>query len=332
VRRIILLIIITLLASIATLAQAPPYTIYIPSSGYKYEVPVQQTPTPTSTPSATYTPTSTPLPSLPPGGECIPTHTLQVATTVSVIDGDTIDVNVEGEVYRVRYIGMDTPERWEPFYAEAKAFDRSLVEGKTLYLYKDVSETDRYGRLLRYVVADDVFVNLELVHQGWATVATYPPDVACADAFLTAQQDAQENGRGIWAPTQTPTPTPTAAPTVTPTPTRSRGQARLAISYIQYSGSDEYVKISNTGTASQNMTGWKIQSVVGDQWYSFPLGYRLAAGAYVRVHSGRGAYSSPPTDLLWTRRYIWNNSGDKAVLYKSSGAVVDSSCYGNGCP
>ena len=74
-----------------------------------------------------------------------------------MIDGDTIEVDMNGSQYTVRYIGMDTPETVhptrgvEPYGHEASKRNRELVEGKTVYLEKDISETDRYGRLLRYV-------------------------------------------------------------------------------------------------------------------------------------------------------------------------------------
>ena len=75
------------------------------------------------------------------------------------------------------------------------------------------------------------------------------------------------------------------------------------------------------------MTNWKIQSVEGDQWYTFPSGYVLGAGSTVYVHSGPDAQANPPTDLLWTRAYIWNNDGDEARLYDAQGGLVDSWAY-----
>jgi hypothetical protein len=75
------------------------------------------------------------------------------------------------------------------------------------------------------------------------------------------------------------------------------------------------------------MTNWQIQSVVGDQWYTFPSGYTLGAGASVYVHTGPDGYSSPPTHLLWGNAYIWNNDGDQAVLYNAAGQPVDSYSY-----
>lgn len=124
----------------------------------------------------------------------------QAATVTQIIDGDTIDVSQDGQEYRLRYIGMDTPERDEPFYREATAANESLVAGQTILLVKDVSETDRYGRLLRYVyLTDGTFVNAELVRLGFAQIATFPPDVRHQALFQQLQQEAREAGRGLWA-------------------------------------------------------------------------------------------------------------------------------------
>jgi endonuclease YncB( thermonuclease family) len=107
----------------------------------------------------------------------------QTATVSRVIDGDTIDVMINGETFRVRYIGMNTPESSEPCFREATEANRALVEGRTVTLVKDVSETDRFGRLLRYIYVGDVFVNAELVRQGWAEVVRYPPDTRYFEYF-----------------------------------------------------------------------------------------------------------------------------------------------------
>ena len=118
---------------------------------------------------------------------------------VSVIDGDTIDVLINRKTYRVRYILMDTPEEGEPFYAEATEANRALVEGQTVFLQKDVSETDRYGRLLRYVYLEDgTLVNSDLVRQGMARVATFPPDLTLEDDIRSAQAVAAAEELGIW--------------------------------------------------------------------------------------------------------------------------------------
>jgi len=97
-----------------------------------------------------------------------------VAKVTQVIDGDTIVI--EGG-YHVRYIGIDAPEKDESYYLEAKQANEELVEGKKVRLEKDISNKDKYGRLLRYVYVDGTFVNAEMVRQGYACAKAYLPDV-----------------------------------------------------------------------------------------------------------------------------------------------------------
>lgn len=124
--------------------------------------------------------------------------TTAYAIVSRVIDGDTIELDT-GQV--VRYIGVDTPETTgtpECWAREAQRFNTHLVLNKEVRLEKDVSEADRYGRLLRYVYVDDIFVNAELVEEGYATVATFPPDVAYKETFRLLQEQAREKERGLW--------------------------------------------------------------------------------------------------------------------------------------
>jgi micrococcal nuclease len=131
-----------------------------------------------------------------------------------VIDGDTIEIE-GGE--RVRYIGIDTPEVGRCYASEATARNRDLVLNKQVRLERDVSETDRYGRLLRYVWVGDTMINEALVRQGYAQAATYPPDVKYQSLFSSAQQEARNANMGLWGSaceiqkTSTPQPTQTSA-------------------------------------------------------------------------------------------------------------------------
>lgn len=119
-----------------------------------------------------------------------------------VVDGDTIELE-NGQ--KVRYIGIDTPETVKPnsavecFGKEASNKNKELVEGKTVRLEKDVSETDRFGRLLRYVYVDDIFVNDFLVREGYANSASFPPDIKNQDRFRDAEVEAKSNNRGLWS-------------------------------------------------------------------------------------------------------------------------------------
>ena len=128
---------------------------------------------------------------------------------MSVTDGDTIRVKIGGVEYRVRYTGIDTTEIGdtpEPFSLEARTANSELLGEREIILEKDVSETDRFGRLLRYVwVRGDgggwTLVNLELLRAGLARVVTFPPDVKYHDSlFRPAEREAREAGLGIWEP------------------------------------------------------------------------------------------------------------------------------------
>lgn len=139
----------------------------------------------------------------------------QAVQVLSITDGDTIRVMYNGSSTPVRYIGMNTPEVGDAYASDATAYNSQLVSGATVYLEKDVSETDRYGRLLRYVwLADGRMVNEEIVQAGLAQTATYPPDVKYQSRLLTAEQDARAAGRGYWnEPAPAPVvPTPAPAP------------------------------------------------------------------------------------------------------------------------
>lgn len=119
-----------------------------------------------------------------------------------VVDGDTVELE-NGE--RVRYLGVDTPESVGPrqavecFGHEAAQRNRDLVEGKVVRLERDVSDRDRYRRLLRYVYVGATFVNEQLVADGYAVASAYPPDVAHQQQLKAAEQAARSAGRGLWS-------------------------------------------------------------------------------------------------------------------------------------
>lgn len=126
-----------------------------------------------------------------------------------VIDGDTIEVKIDGSVAKIRLIGIDTPETVDPRRAIGcygkKASDETkrLLQGKEVTLTKDISEVDKYNRLLRYVFlpladGENLFVNDYLIRQGFAKASTYPPDVKYSERFMQAEKEARENLRGLW--------------------------------------------------------------------------------------------------------------------------------------
>ena len=115
---------------------------------------------------------------------------------VRVIDGDTVEM-ADGS--RVRYLCIDTPERGEPFYAEASERNRELVDGKGVVLGPGVEDIDKYGRLLRYVYVDDVFVNAELVSGGYARTLIFDEDEPHAELLRQLEAEAEAANLGLWA-------------------------------------------------------------------------------------------------------------------------------------
>ncbi len=138
------------------------------------------------------------------GGPGGPARDPVSARVVRAVDGDTIEVAIDGDVEDVRYIGVDTPETVKPdepvqcYGPEASAFNHRLVDGETVRLVFDRELRDVYGRLLAYVHVGGTFVNAELVRDGYARTLEIPPNTAEADRLAKLEQAAGEAGIGLW--------------------------------------------------------------------------------------------------------------------------------------
>jgi endonuclease YncB( thermonuclease family) len=166
-----------------------------------------QIPTDILTPS----PTPTPAVTLPAIGEadCVPKGTLrQKAYVLEVIDGDTLKVRIDGDIYLVQYLGITVPEKEAYFGIYAVYKNVELVAGQWVTLVNDQNSQDLEGYLPRYVFVDETFVNYEMVRQGFAFAGGLPPADACADFFSHTQNQAQLSPAGMWKPTVTPWPSP----------------------------------------------------------------------------------------------------------------------------
>jgi micrococcal nuclease len=128
---------------------------------------------------------------------------VEIATVISVTDGDTITVDLNGVREKVRYIGIDTPEPYrdgEPacYSKEASARNAELVAGQQVELVADKEDRDRFDRLLRYVYIDEIFVNEVLVVEGYATTLKIKPNTQFAQIFSDAKNEARSNKVGLW--------------------------------------------------------------------------------------------------------------------------------------
>ena len=249
----------------------------------------------------------------------------EAAYVIQVIDGDTIEVFLNEESQRLRYIGIDSPETGMPNSEQATEVNRRLVEGQILELERDISSYDQHGRLLRYVyLSDGTLVNAQLVALGYAVAVAYPPDIKYQELFEAKQQEAQDNGLGLWA-----------APTETATMVSTESTASVLIdptcSQFNAPGNDndnkneEYVCLVSQSIELVDMTSWIVRDEYG--WtYSIPE-FSLEPGAAVKVRSGCGDNSQ--LDLYWCKdeTAVWNNDGDCVYLISKEGKTIAQYCY-----
>lgn len=242
---------------------------------------------------------------------------------VTIVDGDTIGVTGPGGGHRVRLIGINTPEVDECFYDEATDELRSALGSGRVRLVADVSDTDQFGRLLRFVELEDgTDVGAGQVRGGFAVSRRYEPDVSRNDAYDALQAAAQADGRGRWAPD-------------------ACGSVSVGVHDIDIEvrpdapGDDndnlneEWVRFVNAGTEPVEITGWEIADESARHRYRFG-GLVLAPGDGVTVFSGCGPdRDDAPIERYWCSAdgAIWNNSGDTVLLVDANGNVAATHTY-----
>ncbi len=232
---------------------------------------------------------------------------LTSATIDDVIDGDTVDLD-NGD--RVRLIGINTPEREQPFYTEAANFLKNRLNGKRVEIEFDQESTDQYGRTLAYIWLGDVLVNQEILSQGLANTYSVPPNVRYEQYFLLAEQAAQTAGVGIWKP----------------------ASADVLIRFISYdpAGPDdenlngEYVEFQNKGSAVVDMDGFTLEDAANNN-YTFGV-VTIAPEQTLRLYSGCGQDTF--NAVYWcSDNSVWNNSGDSAILRDAEGLYIAAYQY-----
>ncbi len=232
----------------------------------------------------------------------------EVVTVGKVVDGDTIELT-DGR--RIRYIGINTPERDQPYYGEAKEINRLLVENRMVELEYDVEPFDKYGRTLAYIWVNGSMANLEIVRRGYANSFTVPPNVRYEAQFREAQREAREAELGLWAGS------PVALKII-------RIQAD-APGDDRQNPNGEWIEIANQGNESVQMQGYTLKDEA-NHIYTF-ADFVVAPGRSFRLYSGAGPNNED--ELYWglNGESVWNNGGDVAFLRDGEGALVDNFSY-----
>ncbi|MEM7821645.1 MAG: thermonuclease family protein [Candidatus Aenigmatarchaeota archaeon] len=228
------------------------------------------------------------------------------ATIARVIDGDTVEL-ANGK--KIRLLGIDAPEEGHYYFKESKEKLKGLVEGKTAFLEKDISNTDKSGRLLRYLFVDDVFVNLEMIRGGYANVYIIPPNTKYEKDMIKAEEDARKREIGIWK--------------------RSNKTYAACIKILKFNYdakgedsknlNDEYVTFENICSFPINFEGWTIRDR-SFNYYKFPK-FILNPKSNFTLYSGSGKDSN--LELYWNSKFsIWNNEGDSLYLRDKEGDLI----------
>jgi micrococcal nuclease len=244
-------------------------------------------------------------------GSTLPSAAGEQDAVVSVTDGDTIEVTINGSRKSVRLIGIDAPESGEDFAAEATAALRELIGGKIVRLEEDADEQDQYGRLLAYVWSGDVFINAEMLRRGWATLYTVPPNVRHRDELLAAENEAKRAQSGCWGSPQ---------------------NSPLQIVTVHYDAAgpdnnnlnDEYIVFKVL--VSGSLRGYSVEDETGHR-YDF-RDHVLQRGRTFTLHTGEG--KDTDADLYWGAfgSAIWNNDGDTVKVLDPKDKIVASQHYG----
>ena len=243
--------------------------------------------------------------------------TTSEATVSYVVDGDTIQLST-GE--KIRLIGINTPEVGEPCSSEATERLKEFVLGKEVTLEQDIENIDQYGRLLRYVYLDDLFVNAEMVRLGFAHKYEYGSSIKYSDLFEQAEIEAKENEGCLWKKS-------------------SKNYIVDECIYIEkfnfdaigddrYNLNDEYVTFGNKCPYLIDMTSWTVKDNTASHLYTFPS-FIFHTGTTLTLYTGTGVDTN--NALYWGRtpgNSIWNNEGgDTLYLRNAEGELVLTESY-----
>jgi micrococcal nuclease len=241
----------------------------------------------------------------------------ELARVTEVFDGDSFVVSLADRSEEVRMIGINAPEGSECYGDEARDTLRSLIDGKQITLVgAGEDDRDRFGRLLRFVYADGVFINQEMARTGNAVV--FQSGQPREAEFKALEDEAFDAGRGMWEIGVC----------------GDQGRADVLILAVEYDppGRDfenldeEFVGLGNAGTSTIDLSRWTLRDETSQHRYVFPDGFVLEVDGIVRVRVGCG--NDDADDLYWCKDdAVWSNGGDTALLQDANGNIVDRFVY-----
>ncbi len=273
---------------------------------------IDSTTTTTTLPSGSVATTT--QPTLPPIEERV------TGTVIDVIDGDTVEMTIEGTPTTVRLLGINAPERTECWGDEATVILSNLVLGRELLVVSGEEDLDGFGRALRFLYLEDgngvEFVNGYMVAEGSA-VAIQNGNPYAAD-LKASEARAYQSGKGMWG-------------------TYACGSSEgleadrpvIRVSEISYDPpgpdddamSSEYVTIVNEGYGRVSIAGWVLRDESSSNRFTFAGGTVLAVGESITVVTG--CDGGPSNSVYWcSDTPVWSNGGDTVIVNDTLGNAV----------
>ena len=238
---------------------------------------------------------------------------MTLAVVTRHVDGDTFEVYLENpppgpaSSERVRLLGIDTPERGEPWAAEAQEYVERRVGADPVYLAFDFRRRDRFDRLLAYVyLSDGTLLNAALMSEGLARIYRGDDSIHFFAQFERLEADARRQRSGVW----------------------TDHAGGILIVTISNAGSNEHVLLRNDSAAAVDLSGWRIEDDDGNVLEIRDDGdLTLAPDETLAICSGAGCAGAPERSLRLSERNIWGNDGDRAFLYDADDHQVNSFAY-----
>ncbi len=237
-------------------------------------------------------------------------NSTETAFVTRVVDGDTFEI--EGGD-GVRLLGINTPERGQSLYRNATIFLKNMIEGKNITMEKDGTGKDKYGRRLRHVFIEGIFVNEEIIRSGLANIYMLSTSGKYSARLKSAERYAIENNMGLWM-----------------TGTGHKNCISIADFNWNSEGNDnenlydEYVSFRNNCNSVMNMTGWTLKNS-GTKIFKFGR-FFLKQNNSVKIRSGCG--NNTENELFWcSKKPVWNNDAGFIYLRDSEGLLVLNESY-----
>jgi micrococcal nuclease len=203
------------------------------------------------------------------------------AILLRAVDGDTIHALVNGKEETIRLLGINTPEKNMPFYSATKEYLKQF-ENKSIALKRDIEDTDKYKRKLRYVFYNNQMLNLKIVEKGYASTY-YLNNLIYEKDFLAAEKQARNKEVGIWQ--------------------KSKDDCSSCIILEKLDAKEEYFTIKNICDFSCALEGWFVKDAGRNNFYLASLG----------ADSSK-TYNSD--------KEVWNNDGDSFFMFDKQGLLV----------